>query len=113
VILSTDAVSYTKANYQDIEPTADAMHFLRDALDCENVGVTIVDCEPGWTNEEHDHEDEQQEEVYVLVEGEATVTVEDDVIEMEAGDAVRISPDATHQIKNGETDSRFVLVGAP
>jgi quercetin dioxygenase-like cupin family protein len=49
----------------------------------------------------------------VLVEGEATVTVEDDVIEMEAGDAVRISPDATHQIKNGETDSRFVLVGAP
>lgn len=106
-------MTYTKVSYQDVEQTGDGMHFLRDALDCENVGVTVVDCGPGWTNEEHAHEDEQQEEVYVLVEGEATVTIEDDVVEMQAGDAVRISPDATHQIENGETDSRFVLVGAP
>jgi mannose-6-phosphate isomerase-like protein (cupin superfamily) len=106
-------VSYTKVNYRDVESTADGMHFLRDALNCEHVGVTIVDCAPGWTNTQHDHEDEQQEEVYVLVEGEATVTIEDDVVDMKPGDAVRIPPDATHQIENGDTESRFVLVGAP
>jgi quercetin dioxygenase-like cupin family protein len=106
-------VSYTKVNYRDVEPTADGMHFLRDQLDCEHVGVTIVDCAPGWTNKEHDHDDDQQEEVYVLLDGEAAVTIEEDTIEMKPGDAVRIPPDATHQIQNGETDSRFVLVGAP
>lgn len=104
---------YTKVNYQDVEQTAGGMHFLRDALNCEQVGVTIVDCGPGWTNKQHDHEDEQQEEVYVLLEGEATVTIEDEVVEMEAGDVVRIPPDATHRIENGESESRFVLVGAP
>jgi quercetin dioxygenase-like cupin family protein len=106
-------VSYTTINYREVESTAGGMHFLRDALDCDRVGVTVVDCGPGWTNQEHDHEDEQQEEVYVLIDGEATVTIENDVVEMKPGDAVRIPPDATHQIENGETDSRFVLIGAP
>jgi quercetin dioxygenase-like cupin family protein len=106
-------MSYTKINYRDVDPAGDGMYFLRDALNCEQVGVTVVDCGPGWTNKEHAHEDEQQEEVYVLVEGEATVTIEDEVVEMKPGDAVRISPDATHQIRNGDTESRFVLVGAP
>lgn len=106
-------MSHTKINYRDVESTAGGMHFLRDELDCEHVGVTIVDCAPGWTNKEHSHEDEQQEEVYVLLEGEATVTVEEEVVEMQPGDVVRISPEATHQIQNGDTESRFVLVGAP
>lgn len=106
------AMSHTVANYHDVESDVDSMYFLRDVLNCENIGVTVVDCGPGWTNTEHNHSDDQQEEVYLLIEGQATVTVEDDVIEMEAGDAVRISPDETHQIENGDTDSRFVLIGA-
>ncbi len=103
---------YTKANYQDVDDR-NGMYFLRDELDCENVGVTVVECEPGWEGKEHDHEEERQEEVYVLIEGEATVTVEDEEIAMEAGDAIRIAPDVTHQIRNGDTESRFVLIGAP
>lgn len=89
------------------------MHFLRDPLDCENLGVTVVECEPGWTDKEHDHAAEGQEEVYLLLSGEATVTVEDESVEMEDGDAIRIPDDATRYIENGDTESRFVLVGAP
>jgi quercetin dioxygenase-like cupin family protein len=112
-VLHTDAVSYTKVNYKDVEPKADGMYFLRDALECEQMGVTVVDCDPGWTGKEHDHADEGQEEVYVLLDGEATVTVEGEAVEMEPGDAIRISPDATHRIENGDTESRFLLMGAP
>jgi mannose-6-phosphate isomerase-like protein (cupin superfamily) len=62
---------------------------------------------------EHDHADEDHEEVYVLVEGEATVEIEGEELSMEAGDAVRVSPDATRQIRNGDVESTFVLAGAP
>ncbi|WP_276272059.1 cupin domain-containing protein [Haloarcula litorea] len=105
-------MSYTKCTYADTDPVAGAMHFLRDPLDCENVGVTIVDCEPGWTGKPHDHGDNGQEEVYVLVDGAATVTVGGEAVEMTAGDALRIDSASTRQIRNGETESQFVLVGA-
>lgn len=106
-------MSYTKADYRDVEARAGGMRFLRDELDAENLGLTVVDCDPGWTGKEHDHADEDHEEIYFLERGEATVTVDGDAVEMTEGDALRISPDATRQIQNGDADSRFVLVGAP
>jgi len=106
-------MSYTKVNYEDVEPVGDAMHFMRDPLDCSQLGITIVDCEPGWTGKEHDHRGNGHEEVYVLVEGAATVLVDGDAVDMTAGDALRIESDARRRISNGETRSQFVLVGAP
>lgn len=106
-------MAYTKANYEEIDPVNDAMHFLRDPLECEKQGVTVVNCEPGWTGMEHDHSDEEHEEVYVLIDGEATVTVDDEEVTLKTGDVIRIPPDATRQIQNGDTESTFVLTGAP
>lgn len=105
-------MSYNKVDSRDVEPIADGMRFLRDPLDCEKLGVTILDADPGWTGKEHDHADDGQEEVYVLLEGEATVMVEDEAVDLKAGEALRIPADATRQIKNGDTESKFVLVGA-
>jgi len=107
------AVSYTRVNYESIDAVGGAMHFMRDPLECSNLGVTIVECEPGWTGKEHDHAGKEQEEVYVLVEGAATVDVDGESVELTAGDALRIAPDARRQIRNGEDESLFVLVGAP
>lgn len=106
-------MSYTKVTYTDVEPVADAMHFLRDPLDCEQVGVTIVDCDPGWSGKPHDHADEGHEEVYVLVEGAATVAVDGEDVALTAGDAIRLPPEAERAIHNGDTESTLVLVGAP
>lgn len=104
---------YTKTNYRDVEPVGDAMHFLRDPLDCDQLGVTVVECDPGWTGKEHDHANGGHEEVYVLLEGEATVTVDGDEVDLTGGDALSIAPEATRQIENGDTESTFVLAGAP
>jgi mannose-6-phosphate isomerase-like protein (cupin superfamily) len=103
---------YTTTNYRDVDDQ-NGLHLLRDELDCEQLGVTVLECEPGWEGVEHDHADEGQEEVYLLLEGEATVTVEDDSVELGEGDAIRIPPDMSHQIHNGDVESRFVLLGAP
>lgn len=106
-------MSYDKTNYEDVDAKADAMHFLRDPLECEELGITVVDCDPGWEGKPHDHADEGHEEVYLLVEGEATVTVDGEDVSMAPGDAVRIDPDAERKIENGDAESTIVLAGAP
>ena len=105
-------MSYSKVNYEETG-TSSGMHFLRDELGCEDHGVTVVDAEPGWENPEHEHEDENHEEVYFLIEGEATITIDSEDVAMDAGDAVRVPPGATRQVTNGDTQSLFVITGAP
>lgn len=105
-------MSYSKVNYEQTE-TQYGMHFLREPLDCEDHGLTVVDAEPGWESPEHEHGEEDHEEVYLLVEGEATITIDGEDVSLGAGDAVRVSPGMTRQITNGDTQSQFVISGAP
>lgn len=106
-------MSYSTVNYHDVDAVSDAMHFLREPLDCEGLGLTVVECPPGWTGKPHDHEERGHEEVYLLVDGAATIEVEGESVPLEAGDAIRIAPSATRQIRNGEAESTLVLAGAP
>lgn len=89
------------------------MHFLREPLESDRLGVTVAQCDPHWNSQSHDHSQNNHEEVYVLVEGKATVIVDEDPVPMEAGDAIRIPPESTRQIRNGRAESVFVLVSAP
>ena len=50
---------------------------------------------------------------YILRNGPATVVVDDESVEMESSDVIRIPPESTRQIRNGETEGAFVLVSAP
>lgn len=106
-------MTHEKVNYNETDPSFGAMHMLRDDLGCEQLGVTVVDCDPGWEGPEHEHDEEEHEEVSVLIGGEATVTVDGADVAMTAGDAVRVPPESTRQIQNGDTQSMFVLAGSP
>jgi len=106
-------MTYRKVNYEDVEQVSSAMHFLSDPLETEQVGVTIARCDPDWKSKPHDHTANDHEEVYVLIEGEATVVIDDEPVDMEAGDALWIPPESTRQIRNGDDESAFVLVSAP
>jgi len=69
--------------------------------------------DPGWRNEPHDHVENDHEEIYVLLEGDATVVIDGESVELGPGDAVWIPPETTRQIRNGEAESAFVFVSAP
>lgn len=105
-------MSHALADYHDVDPVGGGLHFLRDALDCSNLGVSVLDVDADWSGKAHDHADEDEEEVYVLIEGAATVTVGDEAVPMSNGDALRVDPDATRQI-DAEESSLFVIAGAP
>lgn len=103
----------TTANYTDVDATAGALHFMRDELDCEELGFSVLECDPEWEGMEHDHADDGHEEIYHLVEGSATVTVDGEEVPLEPGDAIHLPPDAERKITNGDEASTFVLAGAP
>lgn len=105
-------MGYDTVSYDDVEPGAPGMHFLRDALDCENLGITVVEADDGWEGMEHDHADDEQEEVYLLLTGEASLDVEGETVELTAGDAVRVDPDQSRYLAFTADDSRMVIVGA-
>ncbi|WP_248895963.1 cupin domain-containing protein [Haloplanus halobius] len=105
-------MSHTRVNYHDVESVGGGLHFLRDALDCSNLGVSVLDCDADWSGKPHDHADDGQEEVYVLVEGEATATVDGESVSLSAGDALRVDPGATRRL-DAEESCLFVIAGAP
>ncbi|MFC7186087.1 cupin domain-containing protein [Halorubrum yunnanense] len=106
-------MGYDATTYDDVEPRAPGMYFLRDALGCENLGVTVVEADDGWEGMEHDHADTDHEEVYVLLHGEATLTVDGDDVELGPGDAVRVDGDATRDLAFSADGSKMVIAGAP
>lgn len=114
-------MSYTTQRYDELEPHAGGLYAMRDALDCKQMGFSVVECEPGWEGLEHTHvgHDEDSimanhhEEVYFLVEGEASLDIEGETVVLDPGEAVRVPPDATRQIRNGDEPSTFVIAGAP
>lgn len=104
-------MSYTAVNYRDIDDKS-GLYFLREPLSCTELGLSVIDVEDGRSGPPHDHAADGEEEVYLLVEGHAELTVGDETIHMEAGDAVRVDPEATRQV-TVVGDSQLVIVGAP
>lgn len=105
-------MTHSMVTYDEVEARAPGMHFLRDALDCENLGITVLDATAGWEGKEHDHSHDDQEEVYLLVEGAGTLSVDGEELDLDAGDAVRVEAGATRRL-DFEEDSQMVIVGAP
>ncbi len=97
------------------------MWFFREPLGCENLGVTILELEPGGKGKAHDHAGDGQEEVYVVVDGELTVqlgggeeTPPDAEVTLAVGEAVRVGAETRRQLHNhGDGTVRVVIAGAP
>lgn len=104
-------MSYTKKNYAEVEDK-NGLHFMRDALDAEKQGFTVLETEGEWEGMEHDHAEDEQEEIYFLVSGSAEIEIEGEAVGLEEGDTVRISAQDSRTLKTSEA-SKIVMVGAP
>jgi mannose-6-phosphate isomerase-like protein (cupin superfamily) len=116
-------MSYTLAAANEVESVIDedygGMWFLRDALATDDLGVTILELEPGARGKEHDHEHDGQEEVYVCVRGTVDVdfdggrgTDDGETVTLTENEAVRVSATQRRQLQNrGDDRAKLVLVG--
>jgi len=117
-------MAYETASTDDIDSVVPeefgGMWFFREPLGCENLGMTLLELEPGGKGKPHDHADEGQEEVYLVVDGELTVELGDEEGSFEseetlaAGEAIRVDADTWRRLENGGDERvRVAIAGAP
>ncbi|WP_435096387.1 cupin domain-containing protein [Halarchaeum sp. P4] len=111
-------MTYTKAHASDAESVLPddvkgEMWMMRDVLNTESLGFTVLALEKNEETMSHDHIEEDREEIYYVVEGGVDVDLGDRTVSLEEDEAVRISPDEERQILNRDHFSQLVLVSAP
>lgn len=85
--------------------------FARGDLDAADTGVSHIRLKPGRRSP-FGHRHEQAEEVYVVLGGGGRMKLDDEIIEIEALDAIRVAPEVTRAFEAGEEGLELLAVGA-
>jgi len=104
VIRSADR-PFVAAGHEDPRDPGVWKRVLFDRADLQPGGVQMINwarMPAGREFAAHYHEDMQ--EVFIILRGEAELTVGDDTVTLRAGDAVRIDPREAHQMANATDD---------
>jgi uncharacterized cupin superfamily protein len=106
-----------KARIEEIDSwmgPANVKRSLTKALGAEDVSMNYYELEPGESFAFGYHRHEGQEEVFYVLEGEATFETEDGEETASAGEAVRFAPGEWQQGWNrGEERVKALAIGAP
>jgi mannose-6-phosphate isomerase-like protein (cupin superfamily) len=112
---------YTKRNLRtEVDDQAKAFGFApnlefrvaRDALETTESALSFMRLAPGF-RVPFGHHHELQEEVYVVLAGSAKLKLDDDILELEPWDAVRIAPGIVRDVEGGPDGAELLLFGAP
>jgi quercetin dioxygenase-like cupin family protein len=87
-------------------------HFGRKALKLSRSGLSYLKLAPGYTVP-FGHSHAEQEEVYLVIDGSARVKLDDEEIELQRLDAVRIGTGVTRGLAAGPDGTELILFGAP
>jgi mannose-6-phosphate isomerase-like protein (cupin superfamily) len=82
------------------------------AFALEQSGLTYQRVPPGYRFP-YGHTHKTQEEVYVVVRGNGRMKVDDEVIELEEWDAVRVPPGSWRGYEAGPEGLEILVIGAP
>ena len=115
-----DMSDYTHLNLKDADDQATnfglspmlEFRMARVPLGLEHSGLSYCRVGPGFRLP-FGHKHKNQEEVYVLVGGQARMKIEDEVRELKQWDAVRVHKDTMRSMEAGEQGAEFLIVGAP
>ncbi len=111
---------YTIVNLKEVEDQAPEFgfspnleaRFARVPLGLQNSGISYFRIAPGFRIP-FGHKHERQEEVYVLVGGSARAKLGDEIVELKAWDALRVSPETVRGFEAGPEGVEYIAFGAP
>lgn len=81
-------------------------------LGVESFGLQVLDFPAGFTDyPEHDHAEDGQEEVYVVLDGAGTFAVDGEAVPVTAGHMLRVSADSRRRLQPGDSGIRVLAIG--
>jgi mannose-6-phosphate isomerase-like protein (cupin superfamily) len=87
-------------------------HFARKALGLEKSGMSYFKLAPDYTLP-FGHSHAEQEEIYLVVSGTARLKLDDEEVELQPLDAVRIPDSVTRGMAAGPEGAEIIAFGAP
>lgn len=87
------------------------MRFLTGPLETEQVAVTHRDMPPGSGGKGgYGHRHKTQEEIYFVVSGRLQFKLDDEIIDVDGGSAVRVAPEVVRSVWNEGPDDAELLI---
>ena len=101
--------------FEEMEGSGGATWRLaRKTLGAEAFGFNVVDIEAGGQIPAHDHTGDNQEEVFIILEGDGVIVAGDEEHEAPAGTFCRFAPEVHRTILNKSgAPVRALLIGVP
>jgi mannose-6-phosphate isomerase-like protein (cupin superfamily) len=110
--------SYTQIRLTEVKDSAPEFgldevqeaRFAKDDLEAEDTGISHHRLKPGKRSP-FGHRHEKAEEIYVVLGGSGRIKLDDEVIDVEVHDAVRIAPGVTRALEAGPGGIEVLAVG--
>jgi mannose-6-phosphate isomerase-like protein (cupin superfamily) len=106
--------AYTIKSFNDLESTAPAgleAKFARTSLDSDHLGVSYFRYGPG-VRSGLGHRHREQEEAYIVISGSGRVKLDDEIVELEQWDIVRVAPSTVRAFEGGPEGMEVIAVGS-
>ena len=101
--------------FEEMEGSGGATWRLaRKSLGAEAFGFNVVDIEAGGQIPAHDHTGDNQEEVFIILEGQGKIVTDGEEHDAPAGTFCRFAPEVNRTIRNeSDANVRALLIGVP
>lgn len=87
------------------------MRFLTGPLEAEQVAVTHRDMPPGSGGKGgYGHRHRTQEEIYFVISGRLQFKLDDEIVDVDGGSAVRVAPETVRSVWNEGPDDAQLLI---
>lgn len=105
-------MTYRFTDACDVEPRLRVLRPIRAALEIDSFGVNEIALPPNTTAyPEHDEVKSNHDELYIGLEGAATMTIDGEELELVPGRYVFVTPESRRNITPGAEGIRFIAVG--
>jgi quercetin dioxygenase-like cupin family protein len=105
---------YTVKRIDDMEAVfGGGFKRARAELGVESFGMQVLDLPPNMDEQypEHDHSQDGQEEVYLVLRGAAEIEIDGDKHQLDPDTMVRVGPGVTRRLRTGSAGARVLALG--